>query len=107
MDGFIVRYKDEETSIAELNGISTIHISYNGKDRLLYSGSMDSETSTSRMWHNFLPLEYSDRIEIEAAEIIESSSPIAVEKLQNKPNIISKLDIFLKLERSLRERGLL
>ena len=107
MKGFAIKYKDEEIKLGVNEGISTIHVFDQNGTSQSYIGLLDNSSNETHIWHNFITLDKDESIEIELIELEENSPPSEIVKMGPLPAPKSKLEMFLELEKSLKEKGLL
>lgn len=107
MKGFAIKHKEEEIKMGVNEGVSTIHVFHQNGASQSYIGLLDNSSNESHIWHNFITLDKDDSLEIELVELKENSPPSEIVKMGPQPATPSKLEMFLALEKTLKEKGLL
>ena len=107
MKGFSIKYKEEEIKMGVHEGVSTIHVFDQNGTSQSYIGLLDNSSHETHIWHNFMPWGKDDSIEIELVELEKNSPPSEIVKMEPQPAAPSKLEMFLALEKTLKEKGLL
>lgn len=107
MKGFIITYKEGVIKMGVTKGVSTIQVYEHNGNSQSYIGSSDFSSNENHIWHKAISPDKNDSVTIELAELEQSSSPDEVLKSETQPPGKTKLELFLELEKSLKERGLL
>jgi hypothetical protein len=107
MKGFTIKYKEEVIKMGVKEGTSTIHVFDQNGTSQSYIGLLDNSSNETHIWHNFITLDKDDSIEIELVELEENSPPSEIAKMAPQPATKSKFEMFLELEKTLKEKGLL
>jgi hypothetical protein len=107
MKGFVVKCKGEVIKMGVNEGTSTIHVFDQNGTSQSYIGLLDNSSNETRIWHNFKTLDKDVSLEVELVELEENSPPSEIVKMEPQPAAKSKLEMYLELEKTLKEKGLL
>ena len=107
MKGFIIKYKGKEIKVGLNEGVSNILLFEQNGNSQSYIGAFDSSNNENHIWHNHIALDNNDKIEIELAEFEQSSPSNEILKMEPPSASKTKLEMFLELEKSLKESRLL
>lgn len=107
MKGFEINYNDEIRHVAVSDGLLMIHVSHIREKSYLHVGAVDYENHIKMVWYDNVPINIGASIDIKFTEITHISEPVKGMHDESIKRPFSKLDMFLRLEQHLKNRGLL